>query len=156
VRKESAADHDFGLPQDLLKSDVYKLVPGTALKILFAIGSHWIAGGFRDNNKLIVTYRMLMVATGIGDKHTISLGLAQLEALQMLNVSHGKSMGSERTPNQYGFPWIKGHNGGPPTKAYLEISYEEGKRLLDKLKEKKQRKDSLPRSIEVKIRLRGF
>jgi hypothetical protein len=43
-----------------------------------------------------------------------------------------------RTPNVYGLPWLPGHNGGPPTKDYLEItSGEEAKRRLEGLEKKR-------------------
>jgi hypothetical protein len=136
------------LLDDLIGSDAFRVAPPGAMKILIAIGHEWVKRGCRDNGDLIVTYKMLRMATGIKDKHALSLGLKQLEALGLLITNHGKSMGKERQPNKYRLPWLPGHNGGPPGKEYLEVQSEEhGKRLLEGLK--KKRKNYEARKVRV-------
>jgi hypothetical protein len=131
------------LPNDLLGSAAFIVAPPAAMKILLAIGSEWLQRGCRDNGELVVTYKTLRIATGINDKHALSLGLKQLEALGLLRNKHGKSMaGSQKNPNKYGLPWLPGHNGGPPTKEYLEVESEEhGKRLLEGMKRKRSQSE---------------
>lgn len=130
-----------GLPEDWISTPGFQECPPNALKILLAIVAFWVKGGFKDNGNLVVTYKMLRLATGIGSKVTISLGLQQLAALGILTMNRGKwsPMEQQRQPNRYGLPWISGPNGGPPIKGYLEIkSREEAQRLLEGLTEKRK------------------
>jgi hypothetical protein len=128
--------------------------PPSALKILLAIIHHWVAGGFKNNGNLVVTYKMLRLATGIKSKTTLSLGLEQLEALGMLTTNRGKwsITGTARQPNRYGLTWkpidgrLGGSNGGPATKEYLEITTR--KEAQERLKAVKERRKN-PKEQEV-------
>jgi hypothetical protein len=125
------------LPDDLIGSYAFPECPPAAVKILLAIGKDWLDRGCKDNGQLAVTYKMITLKTGINDKRIISLSLKQLAALGLLVMNNGNFNG--RTPNRYRLPWLPGHNGGPPTKEYLEIkSREEAKRRLEGLKKKRK------------------
>jgi hypothetical protein len=151
---QSGNERFDGLPHDWILTPGFLECPGLALKVLVAIVHYWVAGGFKNNGNLVITYKMLRLSTGIGSKETIALCLAQLEALGILIVNHGKwstAIGA-RQPNRYGLPWVPidngaGHNGGPPLKTYLEITTrEEAKQRLAGLKEKRK-----PRKIRVTV-----
>jgi hypothetical protein len=148
-----------GLPEDWIPTPGFQECPANALKILVVIVHYWVAGGFKDNGNLIITYKMLRAATGIGSKATIALGLQQLEALGILLVNHGKwstAIGL-RQPNRYGLAWVPidggpGHNGGPTIKRYLEItSKEEARRRLAGLTEKRK-----PRKVRVTVEFEDY
>src|SRR5262245_31917997 len=106
------------LLEDLIESDAFKAAPPGAMKILLAIGHEWVGRGGKDNGQLVITYKMIRLATGISRKDTISLSLKQLTALGLLAMQTGDFDG--RKPNRYRLTWLPGHNGGPPTKEYLE------------------------------------
>jgi hypothetical protein len=56
------------IPDDLIASHAFAECPGAAIKILLAIGRDWMECGCKDNGQLVVTYKMLILATGINNK----------------------------------------------------------------------------------------
>jgi hypothetical protein len=145
------------IPDDWIETPGFQECPPGALKILVAIIHYWVEGGMKDNGNLVGTYKMLGIATGIRSKTTLALGLRQLEALGILAMNRGKwsNIDNHRQPNRYRLPWLAGHNGGPPTKEYLEITSREHARLvLEGLKEK--RKDPKARKMRVIVEFEGI
>jgi hypothetical protein len=142
-----------GLPHDWIPTPGFQECPPSAVKVLVAIIHIWVAGGFRNNGNLPITFKMLQNHTAIKSRTTLSLCIDQLEALGLITVDRGKwKAGGVRESSRYGVTWAEtegnsgGRNGGPATKAYLEITTrEEARRLLEAVKDKHKN----PKTTEV-------
>jgi hypothetical protein len=91
----------------------------------------------------------LVEITGIKNKALIDLSLAQLVAVELLTMDKGTLNG--RKANRYRMTWLPGHNGGPATKPYLELTREEAKARLEALKPKRK-----SRRIRVTVEFEDF
>jgi hypothetical protein len=136
------------LLEDFTGSPVFQELPPAALKVFAAIGHMWIQHEF-SLGRIPMSRSRLVEITGIKNKALIDLSLAQLVAVELLTMDKGTLNG--RKANRYRMTWLPGHNGGPATKPYLELTREEAKARLEALKPKRK-----SRRIRVTVEFEDF
>jgi hypothetical protein len=107
----------------MLESPAYRTLSVLARRVLNAIELEHLKHGGKDNNRLIVPYKTLCAYCCTANRRTLAQAIRELEALGFIIVIRGHAgNGVERAPNMFGLTYLPGHNGGPPSDNWKDIS----------------------------------
>jgi hypothetical protein len=136
IDKKEKAEQYTKLPAALIASPVLRNLPQRAFCVLLAILEELNKHRGKENGNLIVTYKDLKRVLRTSDKTTIALSIKQVRAFGVVRaIGGGFSADGTRNPTRYGVTWLPGHNGGPPSNEWKEItSDEQAQEILAALK----------------------
>jgi hypothetical protein len=102
-------------------SPAYRVLPLYARRVLDAIEIELEKHAGKDNGHLIVPYKTLRPYCCTANDRILAQAIRELETLGFVTVIRGHAKGPERAPNMFGLTYA-GHNGGPPTDDWKEIT----------------------------------
>jgi hypothetical protein len=130
-------------PIEVKKSPAWRVMSIYAKRIIDALEIEWSKSMGKENGRLVLTYKDLMVYCGSANKRGISAAIAELVALGLITYTPGHG-GSKPEPNMYGLAYFPGggDNGGPAPDFWREITtIEEAKARQDMAKKNRGQSD---------------
>jgi hypothetical protein len=126
-------------PADLIRSPMLRNLPQRALCVVWAVLDEHNRKGGKENGNLIVPYKTLKIWLGTSDKTAIALSIKQVRACGLLAAIEGRfNSDGTREPTRFRVTWLPGHNGGPSSDEWREITGDE--QALEILKSLKGRR----------------
>jgi hypothetical protein len=142
--KKPKAEQYTKFPAEMIRSPALRNMPQRAMCVVWATLDEHNKKGGKENGNLVVPYKTLKIWLGTSDKTAIALSIKQARALKLIAVIEGRfNKDGTREPTRFRVTWLPGHNNGPPTNDWREITTDEQAREI--LASLKKRRPKSPR-----------